>query len=119
MPLAPRALDRAIEFLLGHWVTREPLGPCTFGIGARFLRVEYPLLRYNLFYYVHVLSHYAAARADGRFHEALRELSVHVGDDGVILDNPHRAWRSFAFARPGQASELATKRWHEIVRNTD
>lgn len=36
------ALDRAIEFLLQHWVIRKPIGPCHYGIGSLFMQVEYP-----------------------------------------------------------------------------
>ncbi len=42
-------LDRAVEFLLDHWVTRKPIGPCHFGIGTLFMKVEYPFFRYNIF----------------------------------------------------------------------
>ena len=31
---ADKRLDRAAEFLLGHWETRAPLGPCHYGIGT-------------------------------------------------------------------------------------
>jgi len=33
-------LNRGIEFLLRHWETRAPLGPCEFGIGSRFLKLN-------------------------------------------------------------------------------
>ncbi|HWQ78385.1 MAG TPA: hypothetical protein VN381_06195, partial [Anaerovoracaceae bacterium] len=32
-------LDRAVEFLLGHWETRLPLGPCHYGMGTLFMQV--------------------------------------------------------------------------------
>ena len=72
--LADRAPSGAVELLLDHWVSRAPLGPCHFGIGSRFLQVEYPFTSYNLFGYVHVLSSYAQARDDPRFREALAAL---------------------------------------------
>jgi hypothetical protein len=58
-------LEPAVETLLHHWTVRVPTGPCQFGIGTLFLQVEYPFLRYNLFFYVYVLSFYAEARKDG------------------------------------------------------
>ncbi len=61
------ALDRAAEFLLGHWVTRAPLGPCHYGIGTLFMQLEYPFRGYNLFLYVYVLSFYPYARKDPGF----------------------------------------------------
>jgi hypothetical protein len=60
-------VDCAVESLLSHWETRRRCGPCHYGIGKRFMQVEYPFLRYNLFFYVYVLSFYPAARADGGF----------------------------------------------------
>jgi hypothetical protein len=68
------ALDRAVDSLLDHWVVRRPMGPCHFGIGTLFMQVEFPFLRYNLFYYVYVLSFYDRARDDPRYLEALRLL---------------------------------------------
>ena len=59
-----RDLDRAVETLLDHWTVRVPTGPCHFGIGTLFMQVEYPFLRYNLFYYTYVLSFYPKARKD-------------------------------------------------------
>ncbi len=38
-------LEKAISFLLKHWETRTPLGPCEFGIGSRFLSIEYPFFK--------------------------------------------------------------------------
>jgi hypothetical protein len=80
-----RYLGGAVDSLLGHWETRIPLGPCTFGIGSRFLKVEYPFWRYNLFYYVYVLSHYRHARADDRFVDALEQLRGHVDGAGQLI----------------------------------
>ena len=40
-------LDLGVTFLLGHWDTRSPLGPCEFGIGSTFMKTEFPMIRYN------------------------------------------------------------------------
>jgi hypothetical protein len=68
-------LNSAVETLLDHWTVRVPRGPCHFGIGSLFMQVEYPFLRYNLFYYTFVLSFYLKARMDKRFEDALAWLS--------------------------------------------
>jgi len=108
-------LDKAVDFLLEHWVTRLPLGPCDFGMGSRFFKIEYPFLRYNIFYYVYVLSFYEKARCDERY-KAAYELILDKAENGdIILENPHRAWRSYDFARKGQVSRLAMRRWLEVV----
>lgn len=112
-------LDKGIEFILKHWTTRKPLGPCTFGIGSRFFKVEFPFLRYNLFYFVYTLSFYPKASSDHRFLEAYYALAEKTDNERMILENPHRVWRKYEFAKKGKPSELATLRWKEIVQNVN
>ena len=112
-------LAAAAESLLRHWETRSPLGPCRFGIGTRFFAVEYPFWRYNLFYFVYVLSHFPVAHGDPRFLEAVDRLRGHTrGPGDVVVDSAPREWRTHSFARPGHVSRLAGQRWQEILRNT-
>ena len=77
-------LDRAVEFLLAHWTTKAPLGPCHYGIGSLFMQISYPLADYNLFSWVQVLSHYDRARSDPRFREALACLEAKLIDGQVV-----------------------------------
>jgi hypothetical protein len=111
-------LDAAVETLLEHWTVRRPIGPCQFGIGTLFMQVEYPFLRYNLFSYVYVLSHYERAREDDRFREAFDALNGKLDEDGrLIVERPNRKLaRLRAFAK-GKGSEPATFRYKEILRN--
>ncbi len=112
------ALDRAVESLLEHWVIRRPMGPCHFGIGTLFLQVEFPLLRYNLFNYVYVLSFYDRARDDLRFLEALDLLESKLDARGrLIVERPHRKLAGLAFCSAGRPSNLATARYREILKN--
>ncbi len=110
-------LDNAVETLLAHWQTRRPLGPCHFGIGTLFMQVEYPFLRYNLFYYVHVLSHFEAAKNDTRFRQALGALKEKLVAGMVVVENPNRRLAKLAFCRKGMPSAAATERYREIVEN--
>lgn len=113
-----KRLDRAVAFLLDHWVTRKPLGPCAFGIGSRFMQIEYPFLRYNLFYYVYVLSFYKSVRKDKRFRSALNALSSKLDADGhIVVESPRRELAAFHFCRKGAASSIATKRYREVLKN--
>ena len=112
-----KRLDKAVEFLLGHWVTRKPLGPCHFGIGSRFMKVEFPFLRYNLFFYVYVLSFYDIAKSDSRFLEALGALESKLVDSKVVVENPNRKLMGFSFCKKGAPSELATARYREILKS--
>lgn len=112
-----RLLDEAVEFLLVHWETRRPLGPCHFGIGTQFMRVEYPLLRYNLFNYVFVLSFYTRAKRDRRFRQALKTLQAHLVDGKIVVENTHRGLADLSFCKKGLSSEAATIQYHQIQRN--
>ncbi len=110
-------LDRAVESLLRHWETRLPLGPCHYGIGTQFLRVEYPFMKYNILYYVYVLSHYVYARQDGRFLAALAHLKSRLRDGEVVVENTNRMLKGLEFCRKGAVSAQATTRYREILAN--
>lgn len=110
-------LDRAVEFLLAHWTTRAPLGPCHYGIGTLFMQVAFPFFTYNLFFYVYVLSFYEKAQKDPRFQEALAVLQSKLADDMIITEHPNPKLASFSFCKKGAPSELATLRYLEILRN--
>lgn len=112
-------LEDAIEFLLRHWQTRTPLGPCYFGIGTLFMKIEYPFFRYNLFFYVYVLSFFDKAKADRRFLEALDILRSKLSNNKIVVENPNRKLADFSFCRKGEPSEIATKRYDEILRNIE
>lgn len=110
--------DAAVDRLLRHWTTREPEGPCRWGIGTLFLQVEYPFLRYNLFFFVYVLSFFASARADERFHDAFAVLDAARDDAGrMVVARPHRALKGLAFCAKGEPSAAATRRFREIEAN--
>jgi len=111
-------LDKAVESLLSHWVIRRPIGPCHFGMGTLFMQVEYPFLRYNLFYYVYVLSFFNKARNDRRYLEALDALTSKLDGDGrIVVERPHRKLANFRMCAKGHPSELATNRYNEILKN--
>lgn len=111
------ALDRAVEFLLAHWTTRAPLGPCHYGIGTLFMQVAYPFSTYNLFFYIYVLSFYDAAKTDPRFLEALSALESKLENGRVVVERPNPKLAAFAFCKKGAPSELATLRYREILQN--
>lgn len=108
-------LENGLEFILKHWETRKPLGPCEFGIGSRFLSIEYPFLRYNLFYYVYVLSQYVKVKNDKRFKDAKKVLIEKTKENKIFPETPHKFWNKYSFAKKNEFSELATKRYFEII----
>lgn len=111
------SLDRAVEFLLEHWVIRRPVGPCHYGIGSLFMQVEYPFRNYNLFLYVYVLSFYSRAREDDRFREAFAALREKIVDGRIVVERVVPKLAGLRFCEKGQPSELATGRYREILRN--
>ena len=111
------ALDDAVEFLLAHWVTRKPLGPCHYGIGSLFMQVEYPFRNYNLFYYVYVLSFYEKARRDERFIQAFEALRAKTRRGQMVLERVVPKLAKLEFCKKGEPSELATRRYREILQN--
>ncbi len=108
------SLDKAVDFLLGHWETRKPIGPCHYGIGTRFMQVEYPFRGYNLFFFVYVLSFYERARRDGRFLEAYNMLKAKTADGQIIVERVVPKLANLAFCKKGQRSALATRRYKQI-----
>jgi hypothetical protein len=110
-------LEKGAQFLLKHWETKAPLGPCAFGIGTTFMKTEYPMLRYNILFYCHTLSKYKKAGSDPRFKKAVRELESRLVDGNLVVENPHKSWQGFAFARKGSPSAEATKKYRGIVVN--
>jgi hypothetical protein len=114
---ADARLDRAVAFLLGHWETRMPLGPCHYGIGTLFHQVNFPFLSYNLFYYVFVLSFYDIARRDPRFLDALTVLQGKLRDGKIVVERPHAKLAGLSFCKKGEPSELATERYMQIQNN--
>ena len=111
------ALDRAVDFLLEHWVIRKPIGPCHYGIGTLFMQVEFPFRTYNLFSYVHVLSFYDRAKKDSRFLEALKILESKMRDGQIVVERTNRKLAGLSFCKQGEPSRLATARYHEILKN--
>lgn len=111
------ALDKAVEFLLNHWMVRQPLGPCHYGIGTLFMQVTYPFGAYNLFFYVYVLSFYNRAKRDARFLQALGVLQTKLVEGKIVVERPNPKLAAFTSCKKGAPSELATFRYRQILDN--
>lgn len=111
------ALDRAVDFLLEHWIIRKPIGPCHYGIGTLFMQIEYPFRNYNLFLYVFVLSFYNRAKNDRRFLDALKTLESKMVDGQIVVERVNRKLAGLTFCKQGEPSKLATIRYNEILKN--
>jgi len=113
------ALDKAVEFLLNHWTIKAPIGPCQYGIGTRFMQVEYPLWHYNIFQYVYVLSFWVKAKKDERFLEAFGILQNKLVDNMIVIERSSPKLSKLEFCKKGQPSKQATKRYNEILANLE
>lgn len=111
------ALDKAVDFLLAHWTIKRPIGPCQYGIGTRFMQVEFPFGGYNLFYYVYCLSFYNQAKKDERFLEALSALESKLVDGQIVVERVSPKLAGLEFCKKGRPSELGTRRYLEILDN--
>lgn len=109
--------ERAADSLLGHWTVRRPLGPCRYGIGARFLAVEYPFFRYNLFFYAYVLSFYPLARRHPALAEAMDVLRSKLVDGAAVIEHQKPGLKSSGLFGTGQPDPLATGRYLELLAN--
>lgn len=112
-----RSLDASVEFLLRHWTTRSPIGPCHYGIGTQFMQVEYPFRTYNLFYWVYVLSFYDYAKRDPRFRQAGDSLRAAAADGQIVIERVVPKLAALSFCAKGKPSEQATTRYREILAN--
>lgn len=111
------AADKAVAFLLNHWVIKKPIGPCHYGIGSLFMQVEFPMGGYNLFYYVYVLSFYQKARKDERFLQALAALTAKTENGQIIVERVVPKLRALSFCQKDKVSELATEYYQKILQN--
>lgn len=110
-------LNKAVDFLLEHWIIRKPISPCHYGIGTMFMQIEYPFRGYNIFYYVYVLSFYDCAKKDRRFLEALRALEEKAVNGQIPVERVVPKLAKLNFCKKGEPSEIATKRFQEILDN--
>lgn len=111
--------EHAVDTLLDHWTVRRPIGPCRYGIGSRFMQVEFPMVRYNLFFYVYVLSFYPKARRHASFGAALATLQGKLVNGQMIVEHGKPALNSLSLCRTGTPNPWATRRYAEIVANVE
>ena len=79
-----------------------------------FSTIDVLNIRYNLFYYVYILSKYKITKDDKRFQDALNILIEKADNNKVFPETPHNSWRKYSFAQKNKYSEYATNRFLEI-----
>jgi hypothetical protein len=110
-------LNKAVDFLLKHWEIKKPLGPCHFGIGTLFMKVEYPLTRYNILNYLFVLSYYRQAIDDYRFIQAYDILRSKLNDNMIVIENSNKKIIDLKSCQIDGKSELGTLYLRKIEEN--
>ncbi len=75
------------------------------------------MFRYNLFFYVHVLSFYLRARRHEAFGEALAALRGKLVDGQMVVEHGKPVRRSLSLCRTGSPNPWATRRYAEILAN--
>jgi len=114
-----KSLDKAVLFLLNHWDTKKPIGPCHYGIGSIFMKIEFPIIRYNLLNYVFVLSFYKVARNDKRFLEALGIIKSKIRDNQIVIENTNRKLKDLKCCKVNDSNEIATLYYKRILDNME
>lgn len=110
-------LDNAVSFLLDHWETKKPLGPCHYGIGSIFMKVEFPVFRYNILNYVYVLSFYDRAKNDKRYVQAFTALKSNLKENMLVTKNTNRKLKDLLSCKINMQNEIATKYYNQILKN--
>ena len=81
------------------------------------MQIQYPFRGYSHFYYVYVLSFYNIAKNDERFLEALEMLRQKTVNGKIYVERAVPKLAGLNFCKKGEISELATKRYEEILNN--
>lgn len=66
---------------------------------------------------MYTLSFYKQAQRDARFQEALSALEDRMADGQIVVQRVVPKLAKLTFCGKGAASELATRRYQEILRN--
>ena len=64
-----------------------------------------------------MLSFYDRAKEDKRFREALKALEAKTVEGQILVERIVPKLAQLSFCKKGEPSALATKRYHEILKN--
>jgi hypothetical protein len=99
----------AADLLLSHWARREEnWRPSDFGIGKRFMRLEYPSVKYGILRVLDVLSMFPyAAKSDG-FKDMLGFVRQKSRGGKYCAESVHEAYAEFDFGQMAEPSRWLT-----------
>ncbi|MBI9104465.1 MAG: hypothetical protein JEY99_18770 [Spirochaetales bacterium] len=112
------AAENAAKSLLTHWEKRGEVKHYLFGIGTDFRKLKYPLLWYNLFHVLSVLSQSNFGREDSRTME-MGHLLLEKADDKMRFtpESMYRYYKDEDFANKKEPSPTLTITAIEIFSN--
>jgi hypothetical protein len=108
------------EALLWHWGPECERKVFLFGLGARFRKLKYPFVWYDILHVVDVLSRFPATHTDPRMGEMVAAITAQAGEDGrYTATSMYRAWKGWSFADKKNLSPWLTFLVLRIRRRVD
>jgi hypothetical protein len=99
----------ACDLLLDHWTRKgEKWRPSDFGIGKRFMRLEYPSVKYGILRVLDVLSMFPYAARSESFKSMLDFVSQKSPDGRYRAESVHEAYGEFDFGQMEKPSRWLT-----------
>ncbi len=87
------------EALLWHWGPECASKLYLFGIGAKFRKLKYPFVWYDVLHVTDVLSRFPFVHADPRFCEMVKTITAQADENGrYTAASMYRAWKGWSFA---------------------
>ena len=101
-------LSGAIDLLLTHWTRRGEWRPAGFGIGDRFLKLEYPAVKYGILRVLDVLSLFPYALRSREFADMLGFVERKAQNGRYYAELVPTGYSGFDFAQTASPSRWIT-----------
>ncbi len=101
--------DGACNLMLAHWSRRgEKWRPSDFGIGRRFMRLEYPAVKYGVLRVLDVLSMFPYAAKHIMFEDMLGFVKQKSCEGKYCAESVHEVYAGFDFGQTAEPSRWIT-----------
>jgi len=112
-----RVLNSAIDLLLEHWERRANLHG--FGVGRRFMSLQYPAVKYGILRVLDVLSLFPYAVNSQAFQSMLDFVHGKAVDGRYFAENNDMVYTDFDFAQEAEPSRWLTFLVNRIDRRVE
>lgn len=103
------AAKNGAEVLLMHWTREYEKKLFLFGAGAKFRKLKYPFVWYDILHVADVLSRFPFVHADPRFLEMVGTITSQAdAENRYMATSMYRAWKGFSFADKKRPSPWLT-----------